>query len=714
MECQLNNLNPIYFPNEVNVDTELFLPVSSHATSIECMSGYFTSGVLAELAQSFKSFLSSNIGSIKFIISPNLSPADVKVLIEAEESRDDVLDKLFPNYHIEIESLKCKTLEVFFYLILTKRIELKIAVLNEGVFHTKAWIFNTSEGTVTIHGSGNATSNGLSTNFEQLTLSRSWKNDDSRQVCGDLKNRFDKIWANNYIGIHTYPLNEKTLESVKRYIELKKTFNTNEDLIKDLQKKYNEYIDQVRLENIQTRALKIPSYLQYTEGVYAHQGKAVDAWFKNIFKGILAIATGGGKTLTALVAASKLNEIHKNLFVVIAVPTITLLNQWAEDVTKFGVIPIISSNHKKRELTSKINDAIRNIKCGISTCEVLIITHDALKSDLMTLFDEAQDGVHFMLIGDEVHNLGSTGFIERAPNFFTFKLGLSATYERQFDADGTKFLIEYFGDVIFEYGLRDAIGYCLVPYDYYLHKVYLTAEEEDNFKEVTEKIRKLSYAANFPDGSQEKSSWSNLCLKRRRIIETAENKISVFKDVFTEINNTKKIEKTLIFCTDKDNTQISEINNYLNSISLNWHQITSRETSNSARLLSIVSEFKNNELQVLTAMRVLDEGFNIPQTETAYLLSSNTVRRQWIQRLGRILRLSPETGKRKAALHDFLVLPLFDLNNIDNDLKSLIRSECNRALFFSELSSNFISKDGSYDFIKELITSLEKSDEYCH
>lgn len=704
----IDGLKPLYFPNETNVDRELFLPVSLDATSIECMSGYFTSGFLAELAQSIVCFLNTNQESIKFIISPNLNPEDLDVLLKAHKSDEDILELLFPNYQIVEDSLRSKTLETFFYLILTKKIELKIALLDEGLFHAKSWIFNTPKGLVTIHGSGNATKNGLSINFEHLTLSRSWKGEDSNQTCNDLKERFDLIWSNNYKTISTYPVNEKTLNSIKKHLDIIKKVQSNEgSLTKDLQEIYEKYLDEQRLLNIQPQCLKIPNYLKYREGAYAHQGKAVDAWFDNSSRGILSIATGGGKTLTSLVAASILNKKRENLFLIIAVPTLALLNQWAEDVVKFDIDPINSFAIPKQNLKKQISLALRKLKIGTSKCEVLIITHDALKSDLMNIFNGWSNKVTFMLIGDEVHNLGSKGFIGNPPSFFDYKLGLSATYERQFDDEGTSFLIEYFGEVVFEYSLQEAIGNCLVPYDYYLHKVLLTAEEEDNFKEITAKIKQLSYAANLPDGDNNKSLWQMYCLKRRRIIETAVNKVSIFKDIFDELRKKQKIEKTLIFCTDKDNSQISEVNKYLNSISINWHQVTSEETSNPKLLSSIVSEFKNNEYQVLTAMRVLDEGFNIPQTETAFLLSSNTVRRQWIQRLGRILRISKDTGKKKAVLHDFLVIPSITNDNIDHELKGLIKSECERVLFFANLSDNLLSNHGAFEFIKELISVLE-------
>lgn len=707
----LDDLKPIYFPNEINVDSELFYPVSSVSRSIRCMSGYFTSGVLAELAQSIICYLKSNQSSIRFIISPNLSPEDLTVLLKAQDSDEDVLEKLFPGYNVEIDSLKTKTLDAFFYLIVTKKIELKVALLNQGMFHTKAWIFQTDSGVATIHGSGNATISGLSLNFEQLTLSRSWKGSDAKQTCEDLENRFEQIWNNHYSGIHTFPLNKKTLESIQKFTNKKSAFD-NEQLIIELQPLYDNYLDALRIQNFVPQKLTIPSYLKYEEGDYKHQGLAVNAWFDNKCKGILAIATGGGKTLTSLIAASRLNSQLENLYVIIAVPTLALLNQWADDVEKFNVKPINAFGIPKIRLKNSINESLRKIKSGTSKCEVLIITHDALKSEVLDVLNDWAGKINFMLIGDEVHNLGSKGFISNPPKFFQYKLGLSATHERQFDESGSNFLIEYFGDVVYEFSLDEAIGKCLVPYDYHVYKVYLTAEEEDTFKELTFKIKKLSYAANLPDGDSDKAKWSNLCLQRRMLIETAYNKIAKFKEVFDLVRKGQKIEKTLIFCTDKNNEQITEINDYLNSLSINWHQVTSEETRSPKLLSSIVTEFRNNEYQVLTAMKVLNEGFNIPQTEVAYVLSSNTVRRQWVQRLGRVLRMSPDTGKKKAIIYDFLVLPIVDTDKIDKDLKSLIKSECNRVLFFSGLSNNFMSDSGTFQPIKEILNSLESSDEY--
>jgi len=704
---EIEELKALYFPNEIDVDAELFLPICKVASSIKCMSGYFTSGFLSELASAIFCYIKSNNESIKFIISPNLSEEDIEIILKAQSANEDTLGFLFPNYAIETNLLRSKTLDAFFYLIATNKIELKIALMKEGVFHTKAWIFETPKGLVTIHGSGNATASGLSHNFEQLNLSIAWKTPDACETCNELNKRFHSIWDGSYRGIYTFPVNEASLLSIRQYANSKNLAENQQNLLSELQAAYDENQHKIKMEGIKPQRLKVPNYLNFTKGAFAHQGEAVDAWLNNSCMGILSIATGGGKTLTSLIAASKVNEQVNKFFLVIAVPTRALLDQWAEDVRAFGVEPINSNGKNKKILNGEIREALRKIKIGASFCEALILTHEALKSDLMDVLKKSDGQITYMFIGDEVHNLGSRGFIQNAPQFFRHKLGLSATYERQFDEDGTQFLKEYFGPVVFEYSLEEAIGNCLVPYDYFVHKAYLTASEEDEFKELTEKIRALSYAANLPDGDKQKDLWNSLCIKRRKVVETAENKIIVFKEIFEMLRHSRKIEKTLIFCTDKDGSQLAAVNNYLNTAKIHWHQITSSETSSRKRLETVVDQFRSNEYQVLTAMRVLDEGFNIPQTETAFLLSSNTVRRQWAQRLGRILRTSKSTGKTKATLHDFLVIPISPAGIMDSDLKALIRSECERVIYFAKLSNNFAANTGALTYVSEMLSSLE-------
>jgi len=332
------------------------------------------------------------------------------------------------------------------------------------------------------------------------------------------------------------------------------------------------------------------------------------------------------------------------------------------------------------------------------------VTHESLKSEkMLRLLGKAQESTPLMLIGDEVHNLGSIGFQRSAPDFFKYRLGLSATFKRQFDEEGTQFLLDYFGSVVFEFGLDEAIGVCLVPFDYFVHQVTLDEYEEEEWAELTFKIKRLSYAAELANGSHEKELWQALCIKRRRIVESASAKASVLASTFSKI----ELTRTLVFCTDKEPKQLNQVNALLNNKRINFHQITAEETANKKKLANLIQSFDSGELKILTSKRVLDEGFNIPQTETAFLLASNTVKRQWIQRLGRVLRQSPKTKKQKAVIHDFVVMPSINNDSIDLDLKSLIKSELERIQFFDSLCKNGLEKNGTADVVEKLLELLE-------
>jgi superfamily II DNA or RNA helicase len=554
-----------------------------------------------------------------------------------------------------------------------------------------------------VHGSINATESAFSDNFEQVAVNRSWESDSSKKVVTKIDEMFEKIWSGTFESIKTVSLNKNTINYLhKVYESLDHNQVTNVSLMNDLA----DIIMTEESVGTSPSSLKIPEWLNYTTGNFSHQEKAVNAWFENNGRGILSIATGGGKTLTALIAATLVANKEKSLLVVIAVPTIALINQWADDVKDFCIEPLNSQIYPKDQLGKVVNGCVRRLRFGASQCEVIIATHEGLKSDrFLKLLEKAETNTTLMLIGDEVHNLGSIGFQNAAPNIFRYRLGLSATFERQFDDDGTQFLLDYFGKVVFNFDLKDAIGVCLVPFNYYVHLVPLNENEEDEWSELTYEIKRLSYAVDLPDGANEKERWKTLCLKRRRIVESAEGKILALAKNLPD--NKDNIKRTLIFCTDKYPEQLTSVNELLINRYVNFHQITAEETSNKKLLKTIINEFDLDNLQVLTSKRVLDEGFNIPQTETAYLLASNTVKRQWIQRLGRVLRTSKSTNKVKAIIHDFVVIPMCEDGKIDIDLKSLLRGELRRIQFFDSLSKNGLEKSGTAEIVEKLLELME-------
>lgn len=710
----MNDLKAVIFnPFEHRLDEELFLPVVKNAVGYDCMIGYFNSASFRAIAQSLLYYLQSDARHrMRLIVSPNLSKNDIQTLVKLYEGKLNVED--LNDFILNQDNLTQSTLQALAYLIHLDKIELKIALPNSGLFHVKCWLIPQSDGSETIvQGSSNHTESGLTRNFEYLSVdSTSWSGN-SLKVCQKLRQDFDLLWENNYPKVICGNLSLDVLRVLSIQFQNEKGNSYNKQdlahilkqaLIQQQEVKVmqsEDYTSSLKslLADYKPNTLTVPDWLDYRTGDYAHQGEAIDAWFANNNNGILSIATGGGKTLTSLTIATLLSKTLRNLLVVIAVPTKALMAQWEDEVSLFGIQAVNLNNISgSKNKLSEIDRACKNLKFNSSHVEVLIISHNALKSNLMAKIDRYSHFFDTLLIADEVHNLGSVGFIENPPEFFDFKLGLSATPIRQYDEEGSEFLLNYFGKVVYDFPLDKAIGKCLVPFDYYAHIVHLTEEENEEFYDLTQKIKRLSFAINASPDSIEFQNWSRLCIRRRRIIETAENKIFIFKQCLP--TKSADIINTLIFCSDKQPEQLEHINSILNEKHVTFHQITSHETANNATLKQIIDEYNQGRIQVLTSKRVLDEGFNVPQTQTAYILASNTTKKQWTQRLGRVLR--KDKGKNGASIHDFIVLPSVSDSIIDDDFKRLLKSEAERIQFFLQYSKNGTEKNGAVELLGEI------------
>lgn len=682
----LDNLSPVYFPNEMSITKTLFTPVSKESKSFDCLSGYFSSKVFSELAEPLSILFKDPDSRGRFLISPDLDDTDRAALYEAYKSKSSMLKYMFKFNELTPSDLESATLEVLKYLILTNRLDIKIVLMKEGMMHAKIWLFDTNHGELAIHGSSNATKPGLMHNFEQLVLTRSWDSDGSNQVVEAFRGRFDQFWNGERKDSHIFSLNDETILEMFESSNEQSQQSKHADLITKLQSYVNDMSEY--------KKLSVPKWLNYKEGAYSHQGEAIKLWLEHK-RGTLEIATGGGKTLTALVCAAKAFQSEKNALLVIAVPNKPLIKQWGIDVEHFGIDPIDTEGVSSKKIRKLLKDLFRQQKY-IPSHGVIVLTHDAIKNpDIISVLEEYSGKT--MLIGDEAHNLGSRSFVDNPPEFFDYRLALSATPERQYDLEGSQKLFDFFGDVIFTYSLKEAIGNCLVPFDYYVHKVYLTQEEQDKWDELTDKINNLLWNQ---DDTETKKAIDLLRVQRRAISEGASNKINVFEQL---ISSRPVKNYSLVFCSSKGPKQIEDANSALRRYGYTFHQVTSQETSDKALMKTLVDTYSRGDIDVLTSKKVLDEGFNIPPIELAYFLASSNVKRTWVQRLGRVLRLSKSTNKEFAEIHDFLVLPTCN----ESRYKSLITSELDRLLWFHEHSRNGKKTCKANLYIQELIEILE-------
>jgi superfamily II DNA or RNA helicase len=442
--------------------------------------------------------------------------------------------------------------------------------------------------------------------------------------------------------------------------------------------------------------LRIPNGLRWEDGPYTHQGRAVHAWEENAGRGILAIATGGGKTIAALVAATRLQSAAPRLFITVAAPFKPLIEQWHREVSRFGVTPVPLANLDPAERTGRLGQAVLALEIGHSDVELAIVSHTLLNQpDFRAFLQSIPPEVATLLIADEVHNLGAPGFSRNPPQEFRFRLGLSATPVRQYDEAGTEALLDYFGDVVFEFDLGAAIRTgCLTPYNYYLHPVALDDGELTEWEELTERLRRLGFGA-YNEASEELPHDVKLLLFRRRgILENAHNKVATLRSLLLA-GDPSSLRHTLIYTSAKHRpgqpTQITQVNRMMNEIGVVAHELTYNETGTGIAS-EILESFSNGLYQAVTCMKVLDEGVDVPQTTSAYILASSTVRREWVQRRGRILRRAP--GKTVAHLHDFLVVPPDPQSPTG---RSILRQELERGREFASLAENSAATDGPWE-----------------
>ena len=409
------------------------------------------------------------------------------------------------------------------------------------------------------------------------------------------------------------------------------------------------------------------------------------------------MATASGKTVTALIAAHRLWQAMGEALIVIAAPSLPLIAQWQGEAKEFGLSAIVLAGARASKVRAAAS-TIRRLNLGTQSVGCLIVTNHMLGDDAFQTELRKHTGAT-LLIADEAHNLGSAGALDRLPLHIPSRLALSATPIRQYDPDGTDGLLAYFGQIVYRFGLREAIGLCLVPYDYYVHPVRLSQDEADEWSSLTAQLQRHSWRRQAEDVDQR--PLQALLTRRRRVLETAGGKIDALRRRLAPLNR-HDIRHTLVYATDKEPRQLEQVNSLLIELGIRHHQLTDAETDDPQRVARIVAAFREGEIQVLTAKRVLDEGVNIPEISSAYILASTTVERQWVQRRGRVLRKCDAIGKTHAEIHDFATLPPQSAAR-DAEARHLLRAELDRMSEFAKLARNSGMVGGPRELIERIV-----------
>jgi DNA phosphorothioation system restriction enzyme len=438
-----------------------------------------------------------------------------------------------------------------------------------------------------------------------------------------------------------------------------------------------------------------------------YQQQAVASWAEAGGQGVLEMATGTGKTVTSLLtAAHAALAMDGKMALIIAVPYQHLVDQWAEDVRDFGGKPILAYE-SRRNWQERLEGELAEFDLGVRDGLVVITTHTTFASENFQRVLSRVPRQRFMLIADEVHHMGAPHLKESLPEAIPLRLGLSATPERFYDDEGTEELLKYFGGIVYQYGLKEAIDSgALCEYYYIPHVVELTDEEAEEYLSLSKKIARLISRGGGDLGDadlQDNKDLQFALFKRARLVGTAERKLDRLVEL---LQHEADVKHTLVYCGDGtvEGSVASRTRRHVDAavsrlradLGLRAKRFTADESRSERQ--ELLAEFDQGDIQTLIAIRCLDEGVDVPATRTAYMLASSSNPRQFVQRRGRILRTYP--GKHHAVIHDFVVVPPMELREsaqADESLfkteRNLVRGELERVNLFAGAARNHPDAD---------------------
>ena len=630
-----------------NPNDDFFSPVLSVAKKFDVGVGYFSSIWLLDVKKGIYQF-AINGGRSRWIISPNINIQDAAAINQGfslksigsaqKEIEDLVLDEL------ALMDVDSRTL--LSNLIVAGVLDFKISYpISEGnnLFHAKMGTVIDDDGNqIAFNGSFNLTGHAKD-NWEYIDIYTD-ETARERQRILSIQERFNTLWAGEDAFYQVFTPSKTLLTGIENFSNDEKSIFPN---ISD-----SEHIN-----------------------LRPYQKEAIRKWGENKGHGMYVMATGSGKTITALATVKKLitrfKKTEKPLFIVFVLPLKHLLDQWHEEAKEFG-FEAIKCYEESLNWRAPLSEKLTHQSIQKSGIVKAMVTNATLASENFQRILRSVK-VPIMLVADEAHNLGSPTYLNALPKNAEFRLGLTATPLRHNDEDGTEALFNYFGDAVFEFSLQEAIeaGF-LVKYRYYPSICEFNYDEYQDYKAI---IRKLQ--------NEEKSKFE-ADNELEELLGGASNKLIILRKELEKLKSNNQLQHTLVYCgsqtDDEGSRQIEKILSMLgHELGIKTRKFTATESLEDRK--KILDQFARCELDAIVAIKCLDEGVDVPATKQAFVISSTSNPREFIQRRGRVLRRSP--GKEEAAIYDFIVTPpAGDVN------PALIEKEVRRGLEYNSLAEN--------------------------
>ena len=678
---------------------DFYEPVLTEAILYDRISGFFTSTSLAVAASGMCNFI-KNGGIMRIITSPILSSDDVKIIEQLIENKGKISSK---DLGLDLDTLEdafiSDHVKAFGWLLSTGKLDIRLAILlgddnkpvtkekilSAGLFHQKIGILTDIEGNhISFSGSINETASAWTKNDEEFKVFKEWE--ESSSYYYEDRERFNTIWDGKKRNVVIVDLPHAIKNEL---INFSKDFDVEKISAKQYIERKKKQASPFEIDGI---------------SLFYYQKEALENWKKYGFSMLFEMATGTGKTRTAIAGFNYVKHKHSRTITIIACPQNALAKQWKEnEVASFNL------NYDKEIIIdgtvpnwkSLLKDVCLENGAGFADHCIVYTTHNTASSDsfISILINNKSPKTVLTFVGDEVHWLGAKKLRKALLPIYEYRIGLSATPSRWFDDVGTRLLENYFGNNHYEFTLKDALAeinpitgkHFLVDYMYLLSRIKLNEEEGQRYAELTEKISKLYRLKDSDPEAAE--AYDRLLQKRAEIIKNAENKYLILSNILNKMIDEGQLENLLIFVSPQQKTKVLEM---LESKGVVHHQLTQEEGNAPRKEYSglterqyIIKLFKENKYQALVAIKCLDEGIDIPSACRGILMASSTNPREYVQRIGRIIR--QDKDKKLAYLYDICVESSGSLNEDLQDIDAKIRAnECKRLQEISENAINSI------------------------
>lgn len=628
LPSDIYTLQPHYRSGTSSIGAAFFVPCLTHCTRYRRAVGYFSSTALLTWAESLSNLINRHGVRVLLLISPSLSDEDREALSRAldDNERAALRSKLASDFvsailsEMSSDQLTVWRLELLTWMIANDRLELRFAfpktTTRFSIFHEKIGVFDFNGGhRVAFTGSANETRYGYAENYESIDVYRSWVASDEARVQTKV-DQFTEAWRGDADGLVVEELSREVLNEIWIVAP-------------------GEPPSSIRPTTVHERASRdYSTSASEASHKWRHQEEAVEA-FIAARRGILEMATGTGKTRTALKILEQLLDRDEVDSAIVATDGTDLLDQWRTTLDawslrrggNFRVLRHYSSFHEIGSFARSPEKA------------VLIVS----RQQLSKLFDRLthDERSRMLIVHDEVHGLGAASHIkklagEHSP--FSYVLGLTATPDREYDAEGTAFIEQEVGGIVYEFGIKQAIQRgILCEFDYRALDFDLTDTDIQRIQAIFARKR-IAQEEGRPISDEE------IYREIAMVYKTAEMKPLVFDDFIHK--NPEILHSTIIFVATKSFGQ--PLLRSIHPLTHNYRTYYGDDDRGN------LVKFSQGEIDCLITCHRISQGIDVRGLKHVILVSSDRSKLETIQRIGRCLRTDPSDPDKRAKVVDFV------------------------------------------------------------